>query len=167
MRKRLSIIGVVALALMMIAGSATTAAATEEVADRREISVRTHQVWAKGTGHIALDASGSTRLALRGDAVIVDNAGDARVHIRPRTTRPDTTDREQLSRAATYTLEGFDGVVWVAGSSFTVEARGKVRRMKTNGQGTLQLAGDGRWFTRHLHGRWGITINYGAETEDV
>jgi hypothetical protein len=167
MHKRLSIIGVVAVSIMMIAGTATTAAATDEVTDRREISVRTHTVWARGTGQFALDTAGSMRLSLRGSAVIVDGAGDARVHIRPRASDAAANDREEISRAATYTLEGFDGVLWVTGSDFTVEARGKVRRLKTEGEGTLQLAGEGRWFTRHLHGPWGITINYGATTEGV
>lgn len=162
MRKRLSIIGVTAIAAMMVVGTATTAGATDEVTDRREISVRTHKVWARGTGQIALDAAGSMRLSLRGHAVIVDNAGDARVHIRPRVSDAANNDREQLSRTATYTLRGFDGVVWVSGSDFTVEAEGRVRRLRTNGEGTLRLAGEGRWLTRHLHGRWGITINYGV-----
>jgi hypothetical protein len=159
--------GVMALAVLMVASTATIAGATDEVTDRREISVRTHKVWARGTGQIALDAAGAMRLSLRGNATIVDKAGDARVHIRPRVSDAAANDRQELARTTTYTLEGFDGVVWVSGSAFTVETRGKVRRLKTDGTGTLRLAGDGRWLTRHLHGGWGITINYGAGRDDV
>jgi hypothetical protein len=165
MRKRLTVIAVVALAVMMVAGTASTAGATEEVKDRREISVKSHRVWARGTGEVGLEANGTLRLALRGDAEIVDNAGDAKVHIRS-VGSDDPTDRTQLAPTATYTLRDFDGVVWVTGTDFAVDARGKVRRMKVKGEGSLQLAGSGRWFTRHLHGGWGVTINFGAERED-
>lgn len=167
MRKRLTAIAVVALAVMMVAGTASTAGATEEVEDRREISVKSHRVWARGTGAVDLEASGTLRLALRGDAEIIDNAGDAKVHIRPLGSDGTEGSRTQLATTSTYTLRDFDGVVWVTGTDFAVDARGKVRRMKVRGEGSLALAGSGRWFTRHLHGRWGITINFGADRNDI
>jgi len=167
MRKRLNIIGMIALATVMVAASATTAGATDEVTDRREVSVRSHKVWARGTGQVALEATGWVLLSIRGNVVIADEGGNASVHIQPRTDDTAENDRAELAPTTTYTLNNFDGVVWVRGSDFTVTARGKVRRLRTDGSGTVQLAGSGRWFTKHLHGGWPMTVTYGAVIDSV
>ncbi|MCP4246851.1 MAG: hypothetical protein GY778_07360, partial [bacterium] len=99
---------------------------------------------ASGSGSVSIEMGGIIRLAVEGDLTIVDLAGDARVHIvSPGTGRAGA---EELAGETTYQLDGFQGVVRVAGSNFTVEVDG-FSAFKARGTGSAYLTGEDVWKT--------------------
>ena len=112
---------------------------------------------ASGSGTVSIEMTGLLRMAVDGDVVIVDRAGDARVHIEAPGARAETA--EALRGGPTYELSGFQGVVRVAGSDFSVDVDG-FAAFTARGEGAATLAGEGVWKTRH---RWGFWSESGTE----
>ena len=112
---------------------------------------------ASGSGTVSIEMAGVLGMAVDGDVVIVDRAGDARVHIGAPGTGADTT--EQLAAQPTYELTWFQGLIRVAGSDFLVEIDG-FAALRARGEGTATLSGEGVWKTRY---QWGFWSEAGAE----
>ena len=148
MSRRLTIVlGIVAV---MVFGGAVALAQTGPDADETVIK-GTGYLKASGSGTVGIEMAGSIRMAIDGDATIVDLAGDARVRIAVGGAR--AADAEALSGQSTYELTGFQGLVAVTGSDFTVEVDGFVA-FRARGSGTAELAGEGVWKTRSDWGFW-------------
>ena len=116
---------------------------------------------ASGSGTASLEMRGVLRMAVDGDVVIVDVAGDARVHIGSPGQARDSA--EELNGRTTYELTNFQGGVGVVGSHFTVEVDG-FTAFRARGGGKAELAGEGIWKTRNNWGFWSETgVNLGIE----
>lgn len=106
---------------------------------------------ASGSGTVSIEMAGLLRMAAEGDVTIVDRAGDARVHIGAPGARSEAA--EELTGDTTYELTGFQGVIRVAGSDFTVDVDG-FAAFHARGEGTATLSGEGVWKTRYRWGFW-------------
>ena len=148
MSKRLAIVlGVIAV---MVFGGAVAFAQTGPDGEESVIS-GTGYLKASGSGTVSVDMAGARRMAVDGDATIVDLAGDARVHIGAQGDR--AAEAEALAAQSTYELTGFQGLIAVTGSDFTVEVDG-FTAFRAKGTGTAELTGEGVWETRHDWGFW-------------
>ncbi len=113
---------------------------------------------ASGSGTASLEMRGVLRIAVDGDVVIVDIAGDARVRIGSSGQSRD--DAEAFASQPTYELTDFQGAIRVVGSHFTVEVNG-FTAFKARGGGQAELDGEGVWKTRNNWGFWsetGVTL---------
>lgn len=161
MRKRLMIIFAVMTVFMAVAA---VAVAQETNAVGSGSAQGRGWVWAKGTGTAILDGRGKVGMAIDGDVVIYDFAGDAVVKVR---AVPDGSDgagarAQELSPTSTYTLDNFRGRLSVRGSDFRIEAEGMMK-FRARGQGVVQVEGDGWWRTRNARGVWdGTRIAFGG-----
>jgi len=149
MSKRLALMLGVVVAVVL--GGAVALAQTGSATDTEAHLRGTGFLHASGSGSVSIEMGGILRSALEGDVTIVDLAGDARVHIASAGTGP--AGAEELRGDATYQLDGFQGVVRVAGSDFTVEVDG-FAAFKARGTGTAYLTGEGVWKTRNNWGFW-------------
>jgi len=148
MSKRLTIVlGIIAV---MVFGGAVAFAQTGPDGDESVIS-GTGYLKASGSGTVSVDMAGAIRMAVDGDATIVDLAGDARVHIASPGAR--AAESEALTGQSTYELTGFQGLIAVTGSDFTVEVEG-FAAFRAKGSGTAELTGEGVWKTRNDWGFW-------------
>lgn len=113
---------------------------------------------AAGSGTASLEMRGRLRMAADGDVLIVDIAGDAKVHIA--SSGQAARDAEALASQPTYELNDFQGAIGVVGSHFTVEVDG-FTAFKARGGGKAELVGEGVWKTRNNWGFWsdaGVTL---------
>lgn len=117
-------------------------------------------VWAKGTGTAILDGAGLVRMAIDGDVVIYDLAGDAVVRIAA-IPEGDAAGAgaalQELSLTTTYTLDNFRGRLQVVGSGFRIEAEGNMK-FRGHGAGVVEVDGRGWWRSRHARGTWNGTV---------
>lgn len=104
---------------------------------------------ASGSGSVDLTMEGTLRMAADGDVLIVDHAGDAQVVI----VVPGDETESARAGEPTYDLDGFQGIVRIQGSDFSVEVEG-FSAFKARGSGTAVLTGDGIWKTRNASGFW-------------
>ena len=155
MSKRLTVLLGVVVAVVL--GGAVAFAQTSPGGAEYTTLSGTGFLKASGSGTVSIEMAGLLRMAVDGDVVIVDRAGDARVHIAA--PGAGNENAEQLAAEPTYELTGFQGVVRVAGSDFTVETDG-FTTLHARGEGTATLTGEGVWKTRH---RWGFWSDTGAE----
>lgn len=160
MQKRLLVI-VAAMAVLM---SVTVAAQAQET----DASIEgTGHIWAKGSGVAILDGRGRVQMAIDGDVVIYDYAGDAVVKIGavPEEEPDGEASRlQEVSPTTTYTFDNFRGRMQVAGSDFRIEAEGDMR-FHARGEGVVELDGRGWWKTRHNRGTWNAAVlRFGGAT---
>lgn len=149
MSKRLMIVmGVVAAVVL---GGAVAFAQTDGSEAARSSLSGTGFLRAAGSGSVDLEVNGTLRMAAEGDVVIVDRAGDARIRIAA--DGAGSGSGEALTRDTTYQLDGFQGLVHVAGSDFTVAVDG-FSAFRARGEGTAGLVGEGVWKTRNDWGFW-------------
>lgn len=148
--KKWMIVALAALLATVALAPAASAAAAETGTNARVSLDGRGVLWAGGSGHIAIAGAGRARLAVNGNASIVDHAGDARIWV----------GGELIADATSLTLEGFRGVVRVTGSDYALEADGRIL-LRVAGQGTALLDGTG-WY-RVLHDGWGRWPDAGSE----
>jgi hypothetical protein len=124
-------------------------------------------VWAKGIGTAILDGKGMVQMAIDGDVVIYDYAGDAVVKLGAvPEDEPDGAGAqlEDVDPTTTYTFDNFRGRLQVVGSDFRIEAEGAMK-FRAHGTGIVEVDGDGWWRTRHARGSWnGATLSLGVES---
>lgn len=150
MSKRLILM--VTVVLMVVVGSAVAwAQETDRPADAETTLAGRGFLDASGSGNAGLEMRGVLRMAVDGDVVIVDIAGDARVHIG--SPGQAARDAEALTGQPTYELTDFQGVIGIAGSHFIVEVDG-FTAFKAKGGGKAELVGEGIWRTRNNWGFW-------------
>ncbi|MFQ5554593.1 MAG: hypothetical protein ACE5GC_04385 [Acidimicrobiia bacterium] len=132
-----------------------TAAAAETDGSGSDTATGAGTVWAKGAGIATIDGGGKAKIAIDGDVLIVDRAGDADVRTRSRSRDKDARGDhlDQLAATTRYELSGFRGVVVVTGSDFIVELDGRMA-FRAGGKGTVYVNGRGAWRTRHAGGTW-------------
>lgn len=117
-------------------------------------------IWAKGTGTAILDGHGRVQMAVDGDVVIYDLAGDARVKIGAvPEEEPDgrAAELQEVSPTTTYTFDNFRGRMQVVGSDFRIEAEGEMK-FRGHGEGVVELDGRGWWKTLRRRGTWNGAI---------
>ncbi len=158
-RRIIALLGLVAI-LMAVA-----VAANAEETDGEGYAEGKGWVWAKGTGVAILDGQGRVHMAIDGDVVIYDYAGDAVVKVGAvPESEPDGAGAQlqDVDPTTTYTFDNFRGRLFVSGSDFRVEAEGTMK-FKAHGQGVVEVDGEGWWRTRHRRGTWnGATLSLGA-----
>lgn len=154
MSRRLSIIAGVVVAVVL--GGAVAFAQTAPTTDSTLSG--SGRLEASGSGSVSIAMGGLLRMAADGDVTVVDRAGDAAVRI----GSPGVRAAEEPTDKGTYELTGFQGVVRVAGSDFTVEVDG-FAAFSARGEGTATLVGDGVWKSRY---RWGFWSD-GGQTLDL
>jgi hypothetical protein len=126
-------------------------------------------IWAKGSAVAVLDGKAKVHMAIDGDVVIYDLAGDAVVKIGSVPEgEPDgaSGQLQEVTPTTTYTLDNFRGRLHIAGSDFRIEAAGELR-FGGHGQGVVEVDGVGWWKTLHERGTWGGAVLYfgGSETQ--
>jgi len=117
-------------------------------------------IWAKGTGTAIFDGHGKVQMAIDGDVVIYDLAGNAVVKIGaiPEQERDGAAAQLQdVSPTTTYTFDDFRGRMQVVGSDFRIEAEGEME-FRGHGEGLVQVEGGGWWKTLHRRGTWGGAV---------
>lgn len=162
MRKRMLAL----LAVFTVFMAVTVAAQAEETGTEGSDSVEGRGwVWAKGSGVAILDGKGKVQMAIDGDVVIYDLAGDAVVKIGAvPEEEPDGAGAELqgVSPTTTYTLDNFRGRLQVVGSDFRIEAEGEMK-FRAHGQGVVEVDGVGWWKTFHRRGTWnGAVLFFGG-----
>lgn len=162
MRKRIFALAAVFTVFMAV----TVAVQAEELQAEGSDSAEGYGwVWAKGSGTAILDGRGKVQMAIDGDVVIVDLAGDAVVKIGAvPEEEPDGAGArlQDLSPTTTYTLDNFRGRLQVVGSDFRIEAEGDMR-FRGHGAGIVEVDGVGWWKTLHKRGTWnGAVLHFGG-----
>ena len=161
MRKRMFALLAVFTVFMAVA---VTAQAQETESDSVE---GRGWIWAKGSGVAILDGKGKVHMAIDGDVVIYDLAGDAVVKIGAvAEDEPDGAggQLQELTPTTTYTLDNFRGRLHIAGSDFRIEAEGEMR-FRGHGQGVVEVDGVGWWKTLRKRGTWGGAVLYFGGSE--
>lgn len=153
------------LSLVAVLMAVAVAASAEETDAVGEGSAEGRgAVWARGTGTAILDGKGKVQMAIDGDVVIYDYAGDAIVKMGavPEEERDGAGSQLQdVDPTTTYTFDNLRGRLQVVGSDFRIEAEGTMR-FRAAGQGVVEVEGDGVWRTRHRRGTWnGATLVLG------
>ena len=164
MRKRMLAILAVVAALMSV-----TVVAQAQETERSSVDGRGY-IWAKGSGTAILDGHGKVQMAIDGDVVIYDLAGDAKVKIGAvPEEEPDgrAAQLQEVSPTTTYTFDNFRGRLQVVGSDFRIEAEGEMR-FRGHGEGKVEVDGRGWWKTLHRRGTWsGAVLTFGgAEVQE-
>ena len=147
-RRAIALLGLVAI-LMSVA----VAANAEESEARAE---GYGWVWAKGSGTAILDGRGIVHMAIDGDVVIFDYAGDAKVQVGAvPEEEPDGAGAQlqDLDPTTTYTFDNFRGRLRIVGSDFRIEAEGAMK-FRGHGKGVVEVDGRGWWKTLHRRGTW-------------
>ena len=163
MRKRLTVVVALVVGSLLVGGIAVAAPATEanvDPATEAEIGGRGH-LWAVGTGSAVLRGKGTVAMAIDGDVVITDHAGDLRVFI---ASGPAGTDEEALAPDSVVELDDFRGRLRIVGSGFTLEALGTMV-FHAHGKGHASLEGRGVYRARAGCGTWGdgVAASFGGE----
>ncbi len=161
MSKRLIVM--LTVVLTVVVGSAVAwAQETDRPVDPETVLAGRGFLTASGSGTASLEMRGVLRMAADGDVVIVDIAGDARVHIG--STSQAARDAEALTSQPIYELTDFQGGIGVVGSHFTVQVDG-FTAFRARGGGKAELVGKGVWKTRNNQGLWSETgITLGIES---
>jgi hypothetical protein len=149
-KRMLAIVAVVAVFM-----SLTAVAQAQETDRTRSVDGRGY-IWAKGTGTAILDGHGRVQMAIDGDVVIYDLAGDAKVKIGAVPEQePDgrAAELQEVSPTTTYTFDNFRGRMQVVGSDFRIEAEGEMK-FRGHGEGVVELDGRGWWKTLCRRGTW-------------
>ena len=158
MRRRFLVV-VAALAVLIPTAVGAQAAETDRSLEGKGF------IWARGSGTAILDGHGRVQMAIDGDVVIYDLAGDAVVKIGAVPEEEPDGGRAQLqdvSPTTSYTFDNFRGRMQVVGSDFRIEAEGTMR-FRGHGEGVVELDGRGWWKTRHRRGTWnGVVLNLGG-----
>jgi hypothetical protein len=154
----------VLLAVFGVSMAVTVAAQAQET-DTADHSVDGRGwIWAKGTGVAILDGRGTVHMAIDGDVVIYDNAGDAVVKIGAvPEEEPDGAGAalREVDPTTIYTFDNFRGRMYVRGSDFRIEAEGDMK-FRGHGQGVVEVDGRGWWKTLHRRGTWnGAALHIG------
>jgi len=153
------------LGLVAVLMSVAVAANAEEV-DGEGYAEGRGWVWAKGVGTAILDGQGRVHMAIDGDVVIYDHAGDAVVKMGAvPEEEPDGAGAElqDADPTTTYTFDNFRGRLYVSGSDFRIEAEGAMK-FRGHGQGVVEVEGEGRWRTLHRGGTWhGAVLRLGED----
>ena len=157
-RRVIALLGLVAIWM-----SVAVAANAEETEARAE---GYGWVWAKGTGTAILDGKGVVHMAIDGDVVIFDYAGDAKVRVGAvPEEEPDGAGAQlqDVDPTTTYTFDNFRGRLHIVGSDFRIEAEGSMK-FRAHGKGSVEVDGRGWWKTRHNRGTWnGAVLLVGEE----
>ncbi len=160
MRKRMLAIFAVVTVFMSVA----VVAQAQETDRTGSVDGRGY-IWAKGSGTAILDGHGRVQMAIDGDVVIYDLAGDAVVKIGAvPEVGPDgqAAQLQDVSPTTTYTFDNFRGRMQIVGSDFRIEAEGEMR-FRGHGEGTVQAEGRGWWKTLHRRGTWGgVVLTFGG-----
>lgn len=160
MRKRMLAVLTVAAVFMSVA----VVAQAEETDRTGSVDGRGY-VWAKGTGTAILDSHGKVQMAIDGDVVIYDLAGDAKVKVGAvPAEEPDgrAAGLQDVSPTTTYTFDNFRGRMQVVGSDFRIEAEGEMR-FRGHGESVVELDGRGWWKTLRRRGTWsGVSLRFGG-----
>jgi hypothetical protein len=127
-------------------------------------------IWAKGSGVAVLDGHGRVQMAIDGDVVIYDNAGDAVVKVGAvAEEEPDgeASQLQEVSPTTTYTFDNFRGRMQLVGSDFRIEAEGDMK-FRARGEGSVELDGRGWWKTLRNRGTWNGAVLHlsGAEVQE-
>ena len=159
-RRVIALLGLVAILM-----TAAVAAHAEEADAAGSGSVEGNGwVWAKGIGTAILDGQGRVHMAIDGDVVIYDYAGDAVVKMGAvPEEEPDgpLAQLQTVDPTTTYTFDNFRGRIYISGSDFRIEAEGSMK-FRGHGQGVVEVEGEGWWRTLHRHGTWsGATLHLG------
>ena len=158
MRKRLAAMLVATTVLMTVAVGAQAQETDASMEGKGSI-------WAKGSGVAILDGGGRVQMAIDGDVVIYEYAGDAVVKIGavPEEEPDGEVGRlQEVSPTSTYTLDDFRGRMQVVGSGIRIEAEGDMK-FRARGEGSVELDGRGWWKTRRARGAWnGTGLNFGG-----
>jgi hypothetical protein len=151
------------LSLVAVLMSVAVAANAEEVDGRAE---GYGWVWAKGNGTAILDGRGVVHMAIDGDVVIFDYAGDAKVKVGAvPEEEPDGAGArlQDVDPTTTYTFDNFRGRLHIVGSDFRIEAEGSMK-FRGHGKGSVEVDGRGWWKTLHHRGTWnGAVLRVGDE----
>jgi len=149
------------LSLVAVFMSVAVAATADEVDNR---AAGYGRVWAKGTGTAILDGKGVVHMAIDGDVVIFDYAGDAKVKVGAVPEEgPDGTGArlQDVDPTTTYTFDNFRGRLHIAGSDLRIEAEGSMK-FRGHGQGSVEVDGRGWWKTLQHRGTWsGSLLRFG------
>lgn len=161
-RRVIALLGLVAI-LMAVAVAATA----EEVEAEGVGSAEGYGwVWAKGSGVAILDGRGIVHMAIDGDVVIYDYAGDGKVRVGAvPEEEPDGAGArlQDLDPTTTYTFDNFRGRLHIVGSDFRIEAEGDMK-FRGHGKGVVEVDGTGWWKTLHRRGTWnGAALHVGGE----
>jgi len=100
-------------------------------------------LYAKGTGSVEIDMGGVIRMAIDGDLIVTDHAGDMQVDIdggAQRFAEPEGGGTDVI-------LNDFSGTVRVKGSNFSVSFDGDIK-LQAHGHGQAWLDGQGIYKTR-------------------
>ena len=165
MRKRMLAV----LAVFSVFMSVAVAAQAEETERTGSVEGRGY-IWAKGVGTAILDGHGRVQMAIDGDVVIYDLAGDAVVKIGAvPEEEPDGNGAQlrEVNPTTTYTFDNFRGRMQIAGSDFRIEAEGEMK-FRGHGEGVVEVDGRGWWKTLRKRGTWnGAVLHFGgAEVQE-
>ena len=156
---------VIALLALVAVLMAVAVAANAEETDGEGSAEGRGWVWAKGNGVAILDGKGKVQMAIDGDVVIYDYAGDAVVKIGAvPEDEPDgaAAQLQEVDPTTTYTFDNFRGRLYVVGSDFRIEAEGRMK-FRAHGQGVVEVEGEGWWRTLHRRGTWnGAVLSLGG-----
>ena len=158
-RRMLAILAVITVFMAM-----AVAAQAQETQRTGSVDGRGY-IWAKGSGTAILDGRGRVQMAIDGDVVIHDHAGDAVVKIGAVPEEEPDGEAAQLqgvSPTTTYTFDNFRGRMQVVGSDFRIEAEGGMK-FRGHGEGFVEVDGRGWWKTLHKRGTWnGAVLRFGG-----
>lgn len=164
MRSRIAVVIALVMSLML-SSSVALASTTDVPPDEVDVILDGAGVLkAHGRGKVVLNGAGWVKLNMRGRLQIIDHAGDATITIRYRGDGGLDAPEQRSVDAGGVLLTGFNGVVKVRGSDFTIKARGGIRRLAAIGEGTVFMKGRGWWRAKGVGGgHWsqqGMRINY-------
>ncbi len=164
------VVTIAAVVTSLLAVTVVAQAQEPEAAGDSTIEGRGY-IWAKGSGVAILDGRGRVQMAIEGDVVIYDLAGDAVVKIGAVPgEEPDGAGArlEDVDPTTTYTFDNFRGRMQVVGSDFRIEAEGEMK-FRGRGEGVVELDGQGWWKTLRKRGTWnGAVLHFGdAEVQET
>jgi hypothetical protein len=154
MPTRSTIIAMLVVGSLLTGGIATASTGdgtTTEGPVTEDTIVGAGHLWAVGTGTAVLDGRGTVVMAVSGDVVVTDHAGDVRVFI---VADPGDGPEKALPADGQIVLEDFRGRIRVVGSDFTMKAAGSMA-FHAHGKGHVSLDGHGIYRNRAGWGTWG------------
>ena len=164
MRSRIAVVGALVMSLTLTS-SVALASTTDVPPDEVDVILDGAGVLkAHGRGKVVVNGAGWLKINMRGRLRIVDHAGDATITIRYKGQGGGDDPEQSEVDAGGLLLTGFNGVVTVRGSDFTIKARGGIKRLAAVGEGTVFMMGRGWWRAKGVGGgHWskqGMRISY-------